>query len=182
MDKSDFRKSLRARRKSLSQADIAQASQQMCENLIQLPQLADSKHIALYCPFAGEINPLAILNKLTEKCFYLPVVGDNFTMDFRPFADEADCNLNKYGILEPKSQHSIDPLELDLVIVPLVGFDQQRHRLGMGGGYYDRAFANRTTTPILIGVAYHWQQIDDIQAEPWDVDLDAIVTDKGIIV
>ena len=76
------------------------------------------------------------------------------------------------------------PDELDLVLAPLVVFDGNRNRIGMGGGFYDRSFAFRKnsehTIPVLIGVAHEIQKVDRIVPEEWDVQLDMIVTDQAI--
>jgi len=181
MDKAELRSILRKRRQSLDQTAIDLASSAMCHQLITLPQIKAAQKIAIYSPFDGEISPLGLVAMLPEKDFYLPVIGDNFSMEFRPFANLDDCQLNRYGILEPTSQQTIAPLQLDLVVLPLVGFDSHGHRLGMGGGYYDRAFTNRQQQPILVGVGYNWQQVEGLKAEAWDVDIDAIVTDSAII-
>lgn len=181
MDKSQLRQRLRKQRSALSTQQIALSSSALCQRFTELPEFEQAHHIALYCPFGGEIDPLGILSLNPTKNYYLPVVKDNFQMDFRPFASAEDCIKNRYGILEPKSTEAIQPCQLDLVVVPLVGFDKHGHRLGMGGGYYDRAFEHCTESTRLIGVAYHWQEIDELNAEEWDVDLHAIVTDSALI-
>ena len=94
---------------------------------------------------------------------------------------------NRFGILEPRSRrdHILPARRLDLVIVPLLGFDIACHRLGMGGGYYDRTFAflnqrRHIRRPLLIGLAHELQLVDRLDPQPWDVQLDAVVTAQRI--
>ena len=93
---------------------------------------------------------------------------------------------NRLGIEEPLGQRTISARRLDLVFLPLVGFDRRGVRLGAGGGYYDRAFEFRRWrrfwhAPRLIGIAYSFQQLDGITPAAHDVLLDAVVTEKGIL-
>jgi len=95
-------------------------------------------------------------------------------------------STNRFNITEPIDQSAtVTAEQLDAVLVPLLGFDQMGNRLGMGGGFYDRSFEFRiksaTKTPVLIGVAYDFQQLDNLPAEPWDVPLDIIITETGVI-
>ncbi len=92
---------------------------------------------------------------------------------------------NNFGIAEPGDRGRILTAELDVVLVPLVGFDDAGNRLGMGGGFYDRHFSflrSRThfRRPRLIGVAYEMQRLPKLPTDPWDVPLWAVVTDRGI--
>ena len=94
--------------------------------------------------------------------------------------------VNRLGICEPEGSRIIGARWLDLVFLPLVGFDTRGVRLGMGGGYYDRAFAFRRWrtawhTPRLVGLAYSFQQVEEIVAAPHDVLLDAVITDRGVV-
>jgi 5-formyltetrahydrofolate cyclo-ligase len=78
----------------------------------------------------------------------------------------------------------LQPVELDVVLAPLVVFDENRNRIGMGGGFYDRSFAMRKdaaiSLPVLIGVAHELQKVEQIIPEDWDVRLDMVVTDQAI--
>jgi 5-formyltetrahydrofolate cyclo-ligase len=94
---------------------------------------------------------------------------------------------NRYGIPEPVAPGELlEPFQLDLVLVPLLGFDRRGHRLGHGGGYYDRSFAFlneqvRPTEPLLVGIAYDFQELEIVNEEPWDVALDFIATNRELI-
>lgn len=114
----------------------------------------------------------------------MPVLRKNRLL-FAPWDDSSDWEENRYGIPEPLCRHRdlLTPRQLDVVVVPLVAFDDSLNRLGMGGGYYDRTFAFRKRAgalrrPLLIGVAYSFQRVDALQAQSWDVPLDVVITEK----
>ena len=93
---------------------------------------------------------------------------------------------NRLGIAEPEGARIIGARWLDVVFLPLVGFDSRGVRLGTGGGFYDRAFAFRRWrtvwhTPQLIGLGYSFQQVGHITSAPHDVLMDAVVTEKGVV-
>jgi 5-formyltetrahydrofolate cyclo-ligase len=118
----------------------------------------------------------------------LPVLtGDG--LRFAPWKPGDPLESNRFGIPEPAvgADALLDPAGMALVLVPLVGFDARGRRLGMGGGWYDRAFAYRNGAngsdparrpPWLVGTAFAAQQVDALEAEPWDVALDAVCTDR----
>ena len=91
----------------------------------------------------------------------------------------------RYGILEPGQGIAMSVRRLDVLLMPLVGFDAQGHRIGMGKGYYDRAlaFRNRRRTrerPLLVGLAFECQRVDALPARPHDIPLDRLVTEAGV--
>jgi 5-formyltetrahydrofolate cyclo-ligase len=105
-------------------------------------------------------------------------------MSFHQCDNETTFSKNKYAILEPQNDLIVAPIAIDLCLMPLVGFNRQGDRLGMGAGYYDRYFENNknhTNPTILAGVAYDFQEDDTIQSESWDVPLDIIFTNKEVI-
>ncbi len=192
-NKHAIRQHIIQQRKLLSK-EQQQRSQQTANHLYQSIYFLQAKHIAYYLPIAGEADPTSLRTSTykNEKTFYLPIVaqdGENELL-FAKVHKNTHYKKNKYGIKEP-IYHVKDLLaadKLDLVITPLVGFDQKGNRLGMGGGYYDRTFAfkckNNTITqkmPILIGYAYDFQQINKLQVEDWDIPLNGIVTESGIL-
>ncbi len=128
----------------------------------------------------GEIDLTPTIKKAWSqgKTCYLPVVQDQ-RLIFVNYTPTSVMQKNAFGILEPVSGGLISPAALDLVIVPLVAFDKHGHRIGMGGGYYDRTFAGADSLrhSFLMGVAHRCQQIHDIRPEPWDVALDLVLTD-----
>lgn len=156
------------------------------------PVFLRAQHIACYMAADGEIElqPLMqVIEALGKRC-YLPVLHPlkKGHLWFVPYRSGDAMAANRYGIAEPRAQRQhLLPWALDLVLMPLVGFDRQGHRLGMGGGYYDRTFAFRKTNalgrsmPILMGVAHACQETEQLTIEDWDIPLDFVATDKEII-
>jgi 5-formyltetrahydrofolate cyclo-ligase len=105
-------------------------------------------------------------------------------MRWRPFVPGAPVRRLRYGVLEPVAPRaSLAPRYLDLVIVPLVAFDSDGNRLGMGAGYYDRCFSflnTSTRKPELMGVGYEFQRVEHIEPKPWDVPVSKVITECGI--
>ena len=108
-------------------------------------------------------------------------------MYFAPYEKHTRLKKNCFGILEPVFQKKQlkTALQMDLVMAPLVGFDEQGNRMGMGGGFYDRTLARLNNSamkrPLLIGLAHHCQEVEQLQAQSWDIPLDIIATDKELI-
>jgi 5-formyltetrahydrofolate cyclo-ligase len=105
---------------------------------------------------------------------------------FAELRDDTRLVADKYGILEPAGgfRNTVPAHALDLVLVPLVAFDLDGRRVGMGGGYYDRTFEYLRWRrcwhrPRLVGVAYEMQRVAHIDEDTWDVPLHAIVTENG---
>jgi 5-formyltetrahydrofolate cyclo-ligase len=124
------------------------------------------------------------------KCCYLPVLCDrpDLTLRFAPYQPDSCMRTNSFGIDEPDIPHRslLSVHDLDLLLMPLVAFDSQGNRLGMGGGYFDRTLAFRNQSdgslrPHLLGVAFAFQQVAAVPTEAWDIPLDSIVTDHGVL-
>jgi len=114
---------------------------------------------------------------------FLPVITDA-TLEFAALTEGSDLRTNSFGIDEPADAATVVPDQLDLVVMPLVGFDRRGHRLGHGHGYYDRAFSfrlDRGAPPLLIGYAWDEQEVDAVADHEADVPLDAIVTPTRVI-
>ncbi|SHF57268.1 5-formyltetrahydrofolate cyclo-ligase [Vibrio gazogenes] len=189
MTRADFRKQIRDRRKQLSDAFQQAASEQMIRQLSHLPELDTSQHIAVYLSTDGELSTHALIEWLWQqgKSVYLPVLHPFSTgqLLFLRYTPETDMVQNRYGIAEPRlNQLLILPTrQLDLIFTPLVGFDASGHRLGMGGGYYDRTlepwFKSRSGAKP-IGLAHSCQFVERLPIESWDVPLPKIVTPDKI--
>lgn len=188
----ELRRHLRRARRALSSRQQRQASRQLFRRLAQHPLFLRSKHIAFYLANDGEIDPGLLLEhaRLLGKVCYVPVLRrwPASKMYFQRLTPEQRWQTNRFGIREPvaDSRRQTPPWRLDLVLMPLVGFDARGNRLGMGGGYYDRAFAyrQRRTTwadPRLLGLAHACQKVDALPVATWDIPLDAIITDKEFI-
>lgn len=117
------------------------------------------------------------------KQVLVPVVSGD-SLEFSRYTERTCLQKNRYGIDEPVNTESMSAGQLTLVLTPLVAFDQQGNRVGMGGGYYDRTFAfladqPRPASVLLVGVAYQFQFTALPEPQPWDIPLDAVVTETG---
>jgi 5-formyltetrahydrofolate cyclo-ligase len=151
------------------------------------------RRIAIYLAMPGEVDPAAILRAARRAgCeIFVPRVSSRRRgrMSFVPLRPDARLRPNAYGIAEPVARDGerVRPLELDLVLMPVVGFDREGNRLGMGAGYYDRALRHRRDTarswrrPRLVGLAFACQEVESIASSPWDVALDVVVTERGVV-
>ncbi|TFH91660.1 5-formyltetrahydrofolate cyclo-ligase [Vibrio ouci] len=185
LSRQDFRQSIRHRRNQLSDSFQQQAGLDLCQQFFSLPEIKSAQHIALYLSADGEVDTMPLIKKLWQsgKQVYLPVIHpfSKGHLLFLHYTPETPMVLNKYQIAEPKlDQTQIIPAQsLDIICTPLVGFDSTGHRLGMGGGYYDRTLApwfNTGHGPKPIGLAHNCQHVDALPIESWDVPLPKIVT------
>jgi len=190
--KTRFRRSLRERRRLLDEAERRAAARALVGRLCRHPLLRRARHLALYYPHDGEIDPTGLVEEAWRqgKRVYLPVLWPlgGRRLRFAPLAPDSRWVRNRYGIPEPLAPaRALRPAaRLDLIVLPLVAADPRGHRLGMGGGYYDRslAFLRRRRgwhRPRLLGAAYHFQLVRALPADPWDVQLDGLVTDQAVI-
>lgn len=188
-----IRNVLRMTRNALTDAEQNKSASLLLERLISHPKVITAKRLSVTLAHNGEINTLAFIHWCWQqnKAVYLPVVDPMQTnaLLFLEYQENTKLIKNHYGIWEPeltsttKSLNVIDntcPInELDIVFVPLVAFDHQGNRIGMGGGYYDRLLSpwhKQKKGPYPIGLAHDCQCIDNIIAEPWDVPLPEIIT------
>jgi 5-formyltetrahydrofolate cyclo-ligase len=182
-----LRRQLRQARRSLSpeqQLSAAKALLNCFQEQLSNPQIVDAKRIALYLSNDGEISPHLLCEYFWQQNIqtYLPVIqGKQLT--FALYSADTIWQENVYGIKEPITMDYLSGGELDIVLLPLVGFDSEGGRLGMGGGFYDRTFANKRTdeAPLLIGLAHDCQHVNRLPVEGWDVPLQAILTPTHVI-
>lgn len=183
----ELRKRNRNLRAGLDQPTLDQAATNLGERICSLPEYAQAARIAVYFAVNGEISlDLVIDQALAQgKQIYLPNL-DQKTLRFSPYFRQQKMRINKFKLPEPDvgEEEMLEPEALDLVLAPLVVFDADGNRIGMGGGFYDRSFAFRKdatrTSPVLIGVAHELQKVEQLIAESWDVQLDMVVTDQAI--
>lgn len=180
-----LRQQLRQQRQALSPAKRDQAGAQVAARLQALPEFQQARMIASYASFAGELPTCTIHQQLgagqrLALPVLHPVVGKHLL--FLEITDSTRWQPNRYGINEPELRcDRVVPLaQLQIMLVPLVGFDASGQRLGMGGGYYDRTLAawQRGELPQLltIGLGYDFQLCEALPHEPWDVPLQLVVT------
>ena len=186
MTHDELRQRNRKLRAELDKSTLDEAANALCEQIIALPEYQQARHIAAYFAVNGEIGLDPVIDHALSlgKKIYLPNL-DQKSLRFSPYFREQKMRFNKFKLPEPDvgDEQMLQPNELDLVLAPLVVFDANRNRIGMGGGFYDRSFAFRkqgADKPVLIGVAHELQRVDKLVPEDWDVQLDKVVTDQSI--
>ena len=180
--KAQLRSTLRRRRQSLSVAEQRTASLAVTDRVKELPRWSSAQRIALYLAADGEIgtSPLSELARVNDKQLFLPVIEAGNSMVFAEWLCDQTLLPNRYGIPEPPAKARRCPVaDLEFVFLPLVGWDRQGGRLGMGAGFYDRALSGAATA-LLVGLAHTCQEVSHIPREDWDIDLDFIVTDTAL--
>jgi 5-formyltetrahydrofolate cyclo-ligase len=163
------------------------AGEAIASAILAHPRFPASGYVAGYWATQGEV-PLHLLQMRlpADAVWCLPCVQPGGTLLFAPWRPGDPLVSNRYGIPEPEldSMSLLEPADMAVVVLPLLGFTRDGLRLGMGGGYYDRSFSFRRESPAppwLVGAAYSFQQLDSLPAQPWDVRLDAIATEQGIL-
>jgi len=173
-------------RAGLNKDQLERAAADVCERICALTEYQKAHHIAAYFAVNGEISLAPLIDRALSqgKKIYLPNLEQK-KLRFSPYDHAQKMRINRFKLPEPDvaDEEMLNPGNLDLVLAPLVVFDADRNRIGMGGGFYDRSFAFRkdpdNKTPLLIGVAHELQKVDRLNPEDWDVRLDMIVTDQA---
>ena len=180
--RNQLRQQIRKTRANLTALQQQQAEDSITQQALALIEERNAQHIALYLSFDGEISTDKLIKILWAqgKQVYLPVLhpfNPNHLLFLR-YLPDTPMLKNKFGIWEPKlNVQSVLPLEgLDILFTPLVAFDKQGNRLGMGGGFYDRTLQNwRNSSFIPVGLAHQCQQVEQLPTEAWDVPLHQIL-------
>jgi 5-formyltetrahydrofolate cyclo-ligase len=186
--KSGLRKHLRAERRSLSAAEHARRSRLAAKTLVRMPMFSAGKRIALYLSFDRETDTTALIATARRRGVrvFVPVVVDRRHGRIRFYPLEGRLKAGEFGIAVPKrAARHMAPRWLDLIVIPLVGVDTSGRRLGMGGGFYDRALEFRRRRrhwpgPRLVGLAFDCQRTESKFAEAWDISLDSLATESGM--
>jgi 5-formyltetrahydrofolate cyclo-ligase len=190
--KAAIRREKKRARLEMDEIHRGNAARRVFEHLRHIREYTSAPKVAVYFPMAGELDSSAICSDLwlrRKRCF-LPVLGPtpSVPMRFAEYRSNSIISANRFGIPEPRvaAGEQLFTRNLDLILLPLVAFDRSGSRLGMGGGYYDRALAyrnreNSSPKPRLFGLGYAHQEVDSLPSERWDVLLDGIITDQEII-
>lgn len=184
-DRAALRRELRARRRALPPSERIAGAERLAGRLLALPFAPQSGYVAGYWAMDGEIALHVWQLRLPRECVYcLPVLHEDGQLRFAPWRPGDPLVSNRHGIPEPDLTPDalLDAGQMSLVVTPLVGFDRSCHRLGMGGGWYDRSFAFRhqhVAPPWLVGAAFEVQRVEALERADWDVALDAVCTDSA---
>lgn len=188
MDKYTLRRQLKAARNAIKPAARNQAARNSLRLALRQGLLLRSQRIGFYLPQGGEFDAHPLLNQalMMQRDCYLPVLPRRGrVMRFGRAGPTTRMTRNRYGILEPLDARPLNARQLDLLLMPLVGFDTQGYRLGMGGGYYDATLAfmrhrRLWRKPRLVGLAYECQRVETLPHDPWDMPLDAVLTERQL--
>lgn len=178
-----IRQQIRAKRRAISSEQQGNAANALTERVLSQPQIAAAQIFSAYLSFDGEIDTMPLINQLWQrgKTVVLPLLHpfSQGHLLFQRYQPDTEIHRNQQGTLEPKLKVTeIVPLaQLDILFIPLVAFDRQGQRLGMGGGFYDRTLQNWQRHNLLpIGLAHDCQCIPDLPVEAWDIPLPLIMT------
>ncbi len=186
----ELRREMRKRRRALTDAQRALVARAIARIITRLRILRPGTHIAVYLAYRGEADlaPVIALARRRGCRLYLPTIAsiDKGSMRFVRFETARPLRRNRFGILEPdpRTSPAVETRRLDVVFLPLVAVDARGWRLGSGAGFYDRRLSHlradrRWRRPKLIGIAYDFQRVPAIEPQPWDVPLDALVTERA---
>lgn len=181
-----LRQQLRQARRALSPHLQLQAAQKVALRLCRHPWLRQAQNVAAYLAADGELNPAPIIkwSLARGQQIYLPCLTKRTgLLAFRPWRAQARTQANAFGILEPAAGAAVEIDTLDVILVPLVGFDRRGNRLGMGGGYYDRTLARLASRSNLklVGLAHSLQEVKELPRASWDIPLDLVATEHELI-
>ncbi len=186
--KPTLRKELRARRRSLNGREHALRSAAAARAVARLPMFRTGKRIALYLPFDRETDTSDLIAAARRRGMelFVPVIVDRRHARMRFYPLRGKTRPSTFGIRVPRRMgHPLSARWLDLIVIPLVGVDVDGRRLGLGGGFYDRALEfrrrrRRWTGPHLVGFAFDSQRTSAGFAEAWDLRLDSLATESGL--
>jgi 5-formyltetrahydrofolate cyclo-ligase len=174
------RERLIAARLAMSAAAHVDASARVRELVLERLTPVAGRLVGGYWPILGEVDCVPLLERILEAggATALPVVtGPKRPLRFRPWTPGAAMASGRWDIPHPVEGPAVRP---DVLLVPLVGFDAAGHRLGYGGGFYDRTLAALPRRPLTIGLGFEIGRLASLRPEPHDAAMDLIVTEAGL--
>jgi 5-formyltetrahydrofolate cyclo-ligase len=166
--------------------DRQRASRIITDKIVRANFFQRARTIGCYLPTEVEVDtgPIFLRAWRMKKRIFAPVITKNDGMQFREVSVNSDLLDNEFGIPEPVAGDFVPARKLDIVVTPLVAFDDMRNRIGMGGGYFDRTFSflgrrECFVRPKLIGVAFNFQKVEKITANPWDIRVFCTITESS---
>ena len=183
--KKSLRREMKAALATLSPAEAAELSQRACGNLAALPEFASAKSIMLYVPIPGELDCLPAVRAAWDRGqnVLVPRVSPSQAgvMHAIRIQGEHELQPGSYGIREPREGRPWEIDRIDLIVVPALAFDRAGHRLGRGGGFYDRFLTRRASHSTACGIGFSLQVVDELPREAHDQPLDLVATDTEVI-
>lgn len=181
--KKELRRAVRARMKAISPEERHERSVQACERIVALEAFAQAQTVMLYMPLPDEVD----VTSIAVRCFQL---GQNVCVprvnwerkEMRPVSvrtfDDRIMDVDEHGLRTPREGDLVIPSTVDLVVIPGIAFDVRGHRLGRGGGYYDRFLKRLRRGAVKVAAAFDEQIVDEVPTLEHDVLVDAVVTDR----
>lgn len=170
-------------RRALTSEQRAQLSSNICRKFLRSSLFFSANRIGVYLPTWDEVDTEEIISRSwrADKEIFAPVIVAERELLFCSLRPQSRIEVSRFGTLEPRDEAPIDARQLDVVIVPLVSFDSNGHRIGMGGGFYDRCFHFQKRfsgwqKPKLVGLAFSCQQVEKIALNRWDIPLYTVFT------
>jgi 5-formyltetrahydrofolate cyclo-ligase len=171
----------------MSAAARASASGVICRRVTGMREYYSSKVLGCYLPMKDEVDTREIIDRAwrANKRVFVPILRGKAQMLFCEIDPETELERSLFGLWEPTRGKLIAPEQLDVVVTPTVAFDKEKHRIGMGGGYFDRTFSflrhrQHWIRPKLIGVAFQCQEVEKITPNAWDIRLYRVITERVI--
>ncbi len=189
MSKADIRKEHLAKRRRMSSMTVLTLSDNIAQQIVMSESFQSCNRLFLYYPKSNEINllPLLHLMRHQNKTVAFPRVTSDTTMEFVSVTGLEEFQKGSFGIFEPidgENNVIVYPDKDTLIIAPGLAFDASMHRIGYGGGYYDRYLKTHTSVknqPMVYGAFYKWQYVENIGHQNYDIPLDGVFTEKGVI-
>ncbi|WP_435946191.1 5-formyltetrahydrofolate cyclo-ligase [Dryocola sp. BD586] len=185
--RTEIRQTIRQRRRALTDSEQQTFAQQAALRMLAYPPVIDAASVAVFLSFDGELDTRPLIRALWQagKAVYLPVLHpfSKGSLLFLRYDKDSHLVINRLKILEPRLDvRNVLPLDkLDVLITPLVAFDERGQRLGMGGGFYDRTLQNWRQHGLWpVGLAHDCQLVPSLPAEEWDIPLPAVVTPSKV--
>ena len=173
-------------RRSMSAIERAHASRRITDRLFRAHEFTSADSIACFLPMEDEVDMHPVFARAwrAKKRIFAPVIDTHDEMKFTVLQPETTIVRNRFGLWEPESDFEIEPEKLDVVVTPVVAFDNSCNRIGMGGGHFDRTFAflgskRNWIRPKLIGLAFDCQKVEKISPKPWDIRLYQVFSHSG---
>jgi 5-formyltetrahydrofolate cyclo-ligase len=181
-----LRRNSRAARAAMTNAERQNASAIIVKTVVHSHWFRRAKLLACYLSTDDEVDTWLLIERAwrMKKRIFAPVINKKGVMYFCEITPESKLFLNHYGLYEPREGELIAPRQLDLVITPVVSFDNEGNRIGMGGGYFDRTFSflrhrKHLLHPKLVGLAFACQRVEKITANPWDIQVFRVIDETS---
>lgn len=186
--KSTLRRTMLSRRRSLAPARCRAWSRLIQLAALEFPQYRAARKVALYSPIGNEVGTDAILTDALEngKMVFYPKMDDGDSPWFFQISSSAELRIGRSKIPEPSGTNALRlgnrGSSQDLIVfVPGVAFDLCGHRLGRGGGWYDRVLGTLEDHGVFVGLAYECQMVNPLATETWDQQVQYVITEKRIV-